>query len=366
MLISRSVEGMRGLRWFSWAYTAAALEVLLVYLQPSHPALATLFGGRMLLVLAAVLLTEGIAQFTGPGATILAWGKGLLIAFALLEIGLLLSNREMAAVAFLLAFSFQLLTGIFFLLSHNVPGECASSRSIAVLLGAIIALCIAAIVGPVPQDLFMIAYLVLSAGLAFGFIWMTMVRLRTQLDLQARTDELTSLLNRRGLETEAQRELTASQRSQTPLAVVVLDLDHFKELNDQFGHAAGDTALTAAARMLAQCLRSSDLLGRLGGEEFVAILPARDAERASLVAERLRSRLEALCVDYEGQALRVTASFGVTMATAADSWPSLLKRADSALYEAKRTGRNRICSSASPAAAAGTQPGVASASAASH
>ncbi|MGH9485774.1 MAG: GGDEF domain-containing protein, partial [Terriglobales bacterium] len=208
------------------------------------------------------------------------------------------------------------------------------------------------------------AFMILDAGTAFGLVWMMTARLRNQLEQQARTDVLTGLLNRRALELNAQRELAASRREHTPLAVLAMDLDHFKSLNDTYGHAAGDYALAAAARLLSQCLRNSDHLARLGGEEFVAILPARDAERAAIVAERLRSRLQQLRVDYDGHALALTVSIGIATAGPGDNWPGLLQRADVALYEAKRAGRNCIRAAAPAQPQPGNiTPGIASASA---
>ncbi|TAN24390.1 MAG: GGDEF domain-containing protein [Acidobacteria bacterium] len=382
LLLSRSAEHMRNLRWYAYYYAAVAVALLLVTLRADGPEPATVYGARALVLLGAVLLTHGLSEFTHSGNSVLHWGLGLVVVFCAAEGFLLAVNMQAAMQVFAIFFIGQLLVGVFLLLAHTEPLESTAGRGVAALLGVVMLLfAVRAIFGPlrgvpfIPTEAFrpnstavvgLIIFLIATACMAFGFVWMATARLRLQLEQQVRTDALTGLLNRRGLEIEAQRALSASRRLQTPLAVVALDLDHFKGLNDHFGHAAGDAALAGAAQLLAQCLRRSDLLARLGGEEFVAVLPARDAARAGLVAERLRSQLEALRIDFEGASISVTASFGVTMATAADSWPSLLQRADAALYEAKRTGRNRICSSATPTAAAGAQPDVASASASSH
>ncbi|MGH3183808.1 MAG: GGDEF domain-containing protein, partial [Streptosporangiaceae bacterium] len=106
------------------------------------------------------------------------------------------------------------------------------------------------------------------------------------------------------------------------------------------GHAAGDAVLAAAARQLQQGLRNTDLVARFGGEEFIAVLPERDAQRAAEIAERLRARMEELRVEFEGRELGVTASFGIAALAGGDAWSELLRRADHALYEAKRAGRN--------------------------
>jgi diguanylate cyclase (GGDEF)-like protein len=199
-----------------------------------------------------------------------------------------------------------------------------------------------------------VLYMIFSIGMAFGFVWMMTARLRNQLEMQARTDALTGVMNRRALDLAGQRELAACSRRNSPLAVVAIDLDHFKRVNDAYGHAAGDAALAAAAQLLQRCLRSTDLLARFGGEEFIAVLPDRDGERAQLVAERLRGRMESLRIDYDQRQLNLTASFGLAIASPepelAETWGDLLRRADDALYDAKRAGRNCIRLAAAPAA----------------
>ncbi|MGH9486850.1 MAG: GGDEF domain-containing protein [Terriglobales bacterium] len=356
LLMSRSVAGLRGLRWFAWAYAAATAGLVLVVLRPGSPAIAALFLGRLLVVLGAVLMTQGIAEFSVPNSSVIGWGGCLLGVFVPVELYCLWVSAQTAVLAFAVAFGAQLLVGVFLLLAHREPGERTVSRTMAGLLAGVGCLCLArAFVVPVrggagvvvahPELLRFSAaalYLVFTASMAFGFVWMMTARMRNQLEQLARTDALTGVLNRRALEAGVQRELAGCQRRQAPLAVLAVDLDHFKFLNDAYGHAAGDAALAAAARLLLQCLRSSDLLARFGGEEFVAVLPDRDGVRASLVAERLRSRLEELRVDYEGHPLALTASFGIAVTTSGDTWNSVLRRADRALYAAKRAGRNCI------------------------
>ncbi|MGH9475666.1 MAG: GGDEF domain-containing protein [Terriglobales bacterium] len=355
LLMSRSVAGLRGLRWFAWAYAAATAGLLLVILRPGSPLPLALFVGRTLVLFGAVLLTQGIAEFAVAGSSVLSWGGTLIGVFVPFEIFGLFWRPEAAVVAFVVAFGAQLLVGVLVLMTHRESGERVASRTVAGMLAAIALLCLLrALLGPLrgaevtllhPGALRLdgaVLYLVFSASMAFGFVWLMTARLRNQLEEQARTDALTGVLNRRALEAGAQRELSGCQRRQAPLAVLAIDLDHFKFLNDAYGHGAGDAALAAAAKLLSQCLRSSDLLARFGGEEFVAVLPDRDGVRASLIAERLRSRLEELRVDYEGQALALTASFGIAVAGSGDTWSGILRRADRALYAAKRAGRNCI------------------------
>lgn len=355
LLMSRCVAGLRGLRWFAWAYVAATVGLLLVILQPGATLPISLLLGRLLVLLGAVLLTQGIAEFAVPRSSVLSWGGALMGVFVPFEIFGLLWRPEFAVVAFVVAFGAQLLVGVLVLMTHQGSGERVASRTVAGMLVAIGILCLLrAVLGPLREANSAllrahalrfdgaVLYLVFSASMAFGFVWLMTARLRNQLEEQARTDALTGVLNRRALESSAQRELSGCLRRQAPLAVLAVDLDHFKFLNDAYGHAAGDAALAAAAKLLAQCLRSSDLLARFGGEEFIAVLPDRDGVRASLIAERLRSRLEELRVEYEGHSLALTASFGIAVAGSSDTWPGVLRRADRALYAAKRAGRNCI------------------------
>jgi len=359
LLMSGSIPGLKGLRWFAWAYGAAGTGLLLAILHPSVLSNSwPLLLGRSLLLLGAVLMTQGIAEFVVPTASVLGWGSGLVLAFGALDAfsSRLGRGNDLAVSLFGLAFGAQLLVSIFVLLGDHEPSERAPSRTIAWTLAGVAALSLSrAVLAPLrgigpdllANDAFrfggLVLYMVFSAGMAFGFVWLMTARLRNQLEQQARTDALTGVLNRRALDAEGQREMAASLRRNAPLAVLAIDIDHFKRLNDTHGHAAGDVALAAAARWLAHDLRSSDLLARFGGEEFIAVLPDRDAERGMLVAERLRSRLETLEVEHDRQRIRLTASFGVAVLEGEnDAWGQLLRRADHALYEAKRAGRNCV------------------------
>lgn len=177
---------------------------------------------------------------------------------------------------------------------------------------------------------------------SFCFLWMVTEQLRSSLEQLAHTDYLTGTLNRRFLRACAERELALSQRSGQDLSVLVIDIDHFKLVNDTYGHSTGDESLRRVAAALREVLRQADLLARYGGEEFVIVLPATNGESALLLAERLRAKIEALCFGSEWMRIRLTASFGVAQyRTGAESWDTLLGRADHALYAAKQAGRNR-------------------------
>lgn len=157
-----------------------------------------------------------------------------------------------------------------------------------------------------------------------------------EMTARSETDTLSGLLNRRGFEARAEQLMAGG-----PCAVVVADLDHFKSINDTFGHATGDGVIVAFARVMAQHSAATTILGRMGGEEFVALLPQADAERAELYAETVRLSFARLDLDAIGNR-RLSASLGVAVREADESLADLLRRADTALYEAKKAGRNRV------------------------
>jgi diguanylate cyclase (GGDEF)-like protein len=158
------------------------------------------------------------------------------------------------------------------------------------------------------------------------------------------TDPLTGLYNRRYLWELLRRELLKGRRGATPVAALLVDLDHFKRFNDTWGHDAGDLVLKAAAKVLREAVRDSDIACRYGGEELAVVLPGAPLEIAIERAEAMRRGVAALRLDYDGKPLdAITASFGVAVFPRhAEDAETLLRAADSALYRAKREGRNRV------------------------
>jgi diguanylate cyclase (GGDEF)-like protein len=164
------------------------------------------------------------------------------------------------------------------------------------------------------------------------------------LEQRAHRDGLTGLVNRGGLEDQLQREWNAARRHGNPLAVLIVDLDHFKAINDTYGHALGDEVLRRAAGVLSCSVRSSDLVARYGGEEFVVVAPDCPLESAVKLAMRFRADLAELRIPAPGAAIAVTASVGIadTAAAIQDNLDEFLREADAALYQAKRSGRDAI------------------------
>ena len=158
------------------------------------------------------------------------------------------------------------------------------------------------------------------------------------------TDGLTDLANRKQLDTLLEAEIPRARRHERELSVLMIDIDHFKSINDVHGHLTGDSVLRGLAAMLQRRLRPNDLLGRYGGEEFCAILPETSLHNAAKIAEDLRSMVAAHAFVAEGKDIRVTISVGAGSLRAEMTPPDLYRCADEMLYKAKRNGRNQVCS----------------------
>jgi len=159
----------------------------------------------------------------------------------------------------------------------------------------------------------------------------------------AQKDPLTGICNRAALDEMLQRELSHALRKDTSLSLLVLDIDHFKKINDRYGHIVGDCALKAIAGMVNTCKRDGDLLFRYGGEEFVVLMRDTDLDGAHLLAERIRKYIADNSYTCSGAELNVTVSIGISELQQHDTPVSMFSRADQALYCAKKDGRNKVC-----------------------
>jgi diguanylate cyclase (GGDEF)-like protein len=199
--------------------------------------------------------------------------------------------------------------------------------------------------------------LVFSAGVADSF--RAIVRLKDAVDRLARTDDLTGLDNRRAFLAGAEREILRAGRRDGELALLILDLDYFKRVNDAHGHRIGDAVLVAVARALSRSVRDGvDLAGRLGGEEFAALLARGDQDAAMRAAETIRAAIEATRVSTPAGEIVVTASIGCAPIAAGDCLSAALQKADEALYAAKRQGRNRVAARAIASGGSDLREGV--------
>jgi two-component system cell cycle response regulator len=184
----------------------------------------------------------------------------------------------------------------------------------------------------------------LRAGTRLVDLQAQLLKAREDLREQATRDSLTHLWNRNSILEALSRELARAAREASPLGVVIVDLDHFKHINDNHGHPAGDAVLREAARRMQSSVRQYDSVGRYGGEEFLILLPNCGAADSYSQAERLRKQLTQTDICFNDTSLRITASFGVTAAIPGAPWTpeGLVRKADEALYVAKNSGRNRV------------------------
>lgn len=178
-----------------------------------------------------------------------------------------------------------------------------------------------------------------------GIVWRYFqIVTQQQADLQAfaTVDQLTGLYNRHSMNEIASREIVRAKRYESPLSILICDLDRFKAINDQHGHEAGDTALIHAARLLKTSVRESEVVCRWGGEEFVLLLANTNAKGAEALAERIRARFESSPLEFAGKQIPLTLTLGSASLQPADAFSDLVSRADQALYKGKLAGRNRV------------------------
>jgi diguanylate cyclase (GGDEF)-like protein len=179
-----------------------------------------------------------------------------------------------------------------------------------------------------------------------GFLLMCNDRINEELTRLAMLDPLTGVFNRRTFEERAATVIDEAARGVRPLSLLAVDIDHFKHVNDEFGHAGGDEALRLVVALMQETLAEGQILSRIGGEEFAVLLPGADEAEAAATAERLRRHLERSAIDVEGRRLSLKISAGVaTVGPAHRTLATLLRAADRALYAAKHSGRNRVATS---------------------
>lgn len=191
--------------------------------------------------------------------------------------------------------------------------------------------------------------IIIIALVAFNCTSISLVisKMINQIRQLSQEDPLTKTFNRRHMNEIAEVEINKVRKNNTHLSVIILDIDHFKKVNDQYGHAAGDEALISCVEIIKKNIRSTDYIGRLGGEEFCVLLPNTNTEEAKILAERIRAEIESHTVTWEQYKIPITASFGITSFNSfhKNEWSNLLNKADIAMYQAKNNGRNCIVSS---------------------
>ncbi len=359
LILQLSSPNLRGVGWLSGAFAAGTAGAGLILLQ-GWP-FFSIFCGDQALLFSFVLLQLAVTRLLrdAPRA---AW---LVAVFSVLQVVADLLCRGGLAAPKLRIISLGLFVAIqtgsiawVLVRSARQPIRAAALFSAVILtvfacfnlLRSLVELF--SLQQPVHVQLRLIAfalYLGNGLGLAFGFFWMTTAMLAGELEHMASTDPLTRLYNRRTFLKWCERELERTRRSKAPFSLLMVDLDHFKRVNDDFGHHAGDQVLCAAVEQMQDSIRGLDVLCRWGGEEFAVLLPNAPLDATRLVAERIRENIQkvALPVEVTGDHVQgkfhLTASIGTaTFREGEDGVAFMLQRADEALYQAKRAGRNRV------------------------
>jgi diguanylate cyclase (GGDEF)-like protein len=356
LLIHRSTPGLRGVRQIVYGYAAFALGAELLALRGRIPDLFSITVANSILILINVFLYWGIAELVNLRTQRWFFSASVVptavisLYFSYVHPDVSFRIIAISAIA-VLQYGF-----IVYVLSGPGPRRIhMPRRGLAVLFTVYAALNIyraweahlhdpRSLISSAPTSTFsFITPILIAVMTALGVIWLAMAQLQNELEAQSRTDSLTGLLNRRALEQIGTAAIEYARRQSAALSLIILDLDHFKSINDEHGHDGGDAALHHAARCLRANLRDVDHVARLGGEEFVAVLPDTTHARAAEIAEGLRRCLADLTVEHLSQEIRLSASFGVaTMLPTDTSWLEILRRGDRALYLAKEQGRDRV------------------------
>jgi len=351
-----------GLRAWAGAMGLESLAWVLISIRGTVPDAVSILVPNVLLVAAQALKLAALYEYRG-----LPWPRWrcllpVLLMFILLA-GLDYGDFRHRLIYGSLIYAAQMLMLVEILRTDT---ESKKGRAWWLLFGATAAIipifalrALAALVGAEPfatlegsvapnaiQMLVFVCVIALEILGSLGFILMEKERSDRELRALAMTDFLTKALNRRAFTMRAEQEIAAAQRTGAQLALLMIDIDHFKQINDEYGHAAGDTVLAEVARIIGGCVRKQDTVGRYGGEEFGVLLPATNEAGALVLAEKLRNAVATTRYDVGGKRVSVTISTGVTVcqATCANCRSDinrLIGDADKALYQAKHGGRNR-------------------------
>jgi len=361
--ISRTIPGLRGLRVLVYALFCGLLGVSLMATRQFAPAWATIILANAAILTCSLLIYWATAVILDKGSEFHPWGIAIVVSASLLMCYFTYEHPNLLARIYISSgcFAVYATAKALLLFAYRKPVvEHATFQSgldpliaaLAWLQVSIVALQIARIVltilyppaqivhMDIIQSGFTYLNLILNAGSGFGLVWLAQAMHRRDLHRIAQTDSLTGLLNRRAFEEILTRELRRSSPSEAPLAILLVDIDRFKNVNDTFGHQAGDEVIRRVALALRDSLRPADALSRFGGEEFVILLRNSTAIQAEEVACRLRANIADMD-DLPGR-IRLTVSVGVAAGQFHEDPETLMRRCDQAMYLSKKRGRNLV------------------------
>jgi diguanylate cyclase (GGDEF)-like protein len=356
---------LKGLGWLGGAFAAGALGAFILTTRLNHDGLPSLLVSNALILLSFALLHICVLELTGSERRVPRLAVALLVLQAAADTLLQRAGdpRNLCVVILGLFVAAQALQSAARLKKAAKEGIEAPVWFCISLLASFAAfnICrgIFILLAGVPTDPNLpnpleatsaIIFLAVGLGLGFGVFWITSAQIRAVLEGLANTDPLTGIYNRRSFVTVCEKELQRCARSGEQFSLLIFDIDHFKRVNDAYGHNAGDAVLCAVVERLRNAVRNIDVVGRWGGEEFVALLPRADCQAAMIVAQRLQQSVEALSVPASemanikgGVAISVTVSIGLaTYFGQVETLAELLYQCDAAMYQAKAEGRNRI------------------------
>ncbi|HEX3373324.1 MAG TPA: GGDEF domain-containing protein [Edaphobacter sp.] len=341
---------LRGAGSVASAFFLATIANILLLLSGSLPLFASIVVSHCLLLSAFVLFYTGVLHFfKSPRRIRYAWA--LTVVGSILTIYLNLSHNRTTALTYVIAISFFLVRGVIALEIFRQAAGRVFLKIFAYLMAAYAFFALNRVYfllvlrhppSAQQREILQTVSVVLSVAFVFliglSFLLMLCSELLTLVKDESERDLLCGVLNRRGIEQKLDTELNRADRTGQSLAIALIDIDHFKAINDHAGHAAGDAALRDVVSAIAGRLRPHDLLGRFGGDEFLLIFPHTDSSEAFAVSSRIEQSVRELSIP--GEAIPLTISIGLTQATSGEMTDILLARADKALYNAKNAGRN--------------------------
>lgn len=374
--VSLAFAGMRGAsrvigRW-GGAMLLLGTGLLGLALRQLIPDWLSIALANTLIVAALVLAVRSLRRFLDDAPRdLLGWGLTAALFVYLLVFAVAIPSMTARSVAIAAAIAIIMVRAALLLHRRAPESSRLSCRFTEIIFWAAAATAIVRAVSTLvadTQDLLQPNVLNAATFLAYagfimvstlGIMWIEIETLQAELVYSAHYDSLTGIYNRGTFLAEFEREVSRSGRGGAAFSLAIFDLDRFKQLNDRYGHPAGDQVLKAFADVLRSSIRKHDTVGRYGGEEFALLMPQTGMDTAVRVAERIRRALETRGVSVEVGRIDVTVSGGVaTFGIDGDDWDALLSAADTALYEAKRAGRNRIATAhaGAPSVAAETTP----------
>lgn len=363
--VARSYPNFEAARfWAAGAFIAAAgaaLSVLRMYIDPVVP----LFLGAVMMIASTSFVAMGVERFYGLAVS---WRThAVLVAFCALGFAVFLwqPSSAMRIVIYSLSQSFSIALTTVLVWRHGArhPGARFAGMVGAVLAAVVMARCALRLSQP-PEAIYMIHFSPLQSVIVlvlvflsivwnFGFLLMAIDRLRAEVADLALLDDLTGVANRRRLLMSLAGECARSDRSMQPFSVLLMDIDDFKAINDNYGHAAGDECLRQFTCMVQSRLRTGDLLARMGGDEFCVVLPATTLHEAGLIARDMLDLCVAAQVHWSTASIRLSTSMGVAQwrPDIGHDFDRLIVAADEALYASKRDGKGRYSVCAAPSVA---------------